>query len=91
MLLVPAGTATPQDAAAAADVIAVTAETIPLADVAGAADYSSSQIFQADQGAAADTIAVTVTLPLTDPAGAATDLGGNIAAAEINWAEAGLP
>lgn len=89
VLLVPSGAATPQDTAAAADVIVVTAETIPLADVGAAADYSSSQIFQADQAGAADTIAVAASLPLTDTTGAATDLGGNVPAVQVNWAETG--
>jgi hypothetical protein len=65
VLLVPAGRAVPQDAAAAADTFAVTAETVPLADVAGAADYSSSQIFQDDAAGAAEAVAIDayVTFP----------------------------
>lgn len=87
ILLVPAGTAVPSDAAAAAEALAVTSIAVTLADAAGAVDYPTNQALQGDTAGAAETLTVSATVPLPDTTGAAAD--AVLPAVQVNVADAG--
>jgi hypothetical protein len=87
ILLVPAGTAAPRDAAAAAEALAVTSITVTLADAGGAVDYPTNQALQGDTAGASETLAVSAAIPLPDTTGAAAD--AHIPSAQVALTDAG--
>jgi hypothetical protein len=81
---VPQGAAMPADTAAAIEAMTAGTVTVPLADVGGAADFTSGGIMPQDAAGATDAMTVTaVAAALADPSGAATDLGGNVASVQL--------